>query len=142
MLKWPQMKKLRTLKLYKKELKPEPYLYLYIARRIRIAIAKFRIGNHDLAIEKDRHQNIPADQRLCRLCWSRNKEYVEDEYHVLMVCQFYNDLRNIYLNFSHLPVNLHSFVEILSSREDELLVKLGSFLVNMFKVRKLLMASL
>ena len=121
---------------------PEPYLYLHIAHRIRSAISKFRTGNHDLEIEKGRHQKLTVNERLCKLCLSVNKTYVEDEYHVLMVCQFYNDLRNIYLDLTLTPINLFTFITLMSSTDENMLTRLGLFLANMFKLRKSLLKTL
>ena len=136
------MDKLRTFRLFKRELSAEPYLYLFAPRRIRSAIAKFRIGNHDLAIETGRHEKLPVEKRLCKLCLSINKTFVEDEYHVLLKCEFYDELRNAYINPMQLPVNLFTFVSILSTQDSNALVKLGSFVTNMFKLRKSLFSAL
>lgn len=89
--------KLRTLQLFKTDLKAETYLDLFIPTGLRISLAKFRIGNHDLEIERGRHNRVPVNERYCKLCRAQNLLYVEDEYHVLLKCQFYKDLRDIYL---------------------------------------------
>ena len=106
--------KLRTLSLYKVELKAEKYLNLFIPRRLRRSLAKFRIGNHDLEIERGRHRNIPVNERYCKLCQSQDLLFIEDEYHVLLKCPFYNDLRSIYLDLENVPVNMHTFIQIMS----------------------------
>ena len=48
------MPKLRTLGLFKTNLAVENYLLLHIPRRLRVALAKFRVGSHDLEIERGR----------------------------------------------------------------------------------------
>ena len=48
----------------------------------RNIFTKFRIGVHNLEIEKGRHKNLPEHIRICTLC---NCE-VEDEIHFLMRC--------------------------------------------------------
>lgn len=101
------MPKLRTLCIFKTELIVEPYLLLSIPYRLRSALAKLRTGSHDLEIEKGRHRNIPHYNRLCKLCNTLNLNFIEDEYHVIMQCPFYTDLRNIYLRTEQLPINLH-----------------------------------
>ena len=45
------MPKPRTLELFKTNLSTENYL-LHIPQRWRVALAKFRVGNHDLEIER------------------------------------------------------------------------------------------
>jgi hypothetical protein len=107
---WPMrmsnFPKLRTLSLFKLELNAEKYLYLFIPRRLRSTLAKFRIGNHDLEIECGRHRNVPVNERYYKLCQSQDQLYIEDEYHVLLKCPFYNDLRCIYLDVENNPVNI------------------------------------
>ena len=71
--------KLRTYRLFKNNFTFEPYLYWgsYDKRRL---ITKFKICSHQLEIERGRYKNIPASQRICKLC---NLE-VEDEHHFLL----------------------------------------------------------
>lgn len=135
------MPKLRTLRLYKTEFILEPYLLLQTPRKIRSALAKFRTGSHCLEIEKGRHLNVPSQERYCKLCLSINVLAVEDEYHVLLSCSFYNDIRHIYLDLDTMPINLHSFISIMSSEDQNALTKLGIYVFNMFKVRKMLLQS-
>ena len=52
-------------------------------------ITKFRISSHQLEIERGRYRNIPASQRICKLC---NLE-VEDELHFLLECPKSNKIR-------------------------------------------------
>ena len=99
------MPKLRTLVLFKSNLSVENYLLLHIPRRLRVALAKFRVGNHDLEIEKGRYVKVPVDERFCKLCLTLNENHIEDEYHVLLKCPFYEDLRKIYLCFNNDPLN-------------------------------------
>jgi len=134
--------KLRTLLLYKTELKQEPYLYLYIPHRLRSAFAKFRIGHHELEIERGRHRNVPVNERYCKLCQSEKILCVEDEYHVLLKCPSYDDLRSIYLELNNSPINMNTFIEIMSSTDPHVVVNLASFVSNMFKLRNNLLQAL
>ena len=136
-----QMPKLRTLRLFKKEFVPEPYLFLLIPQRLRSAWARFTIGCHDLEIERGRHTSIPANERFCKLCISVHSMCIEDEYHVLLHCPFYNDLRRIYLNTEHSPLNLYTFISMMSS-DGNALIRLCTFIAQMFKLRKILLLSL
>ena len=58
---------------------------------IRAQIAKFRLSDHDLEIEKGRYARVPKPERICKLC----RESVEDESHFLLSCNGYTDQRNI-----------------------------------------------
>ena len=135
------MPKLTTYSLLKSQLNPEPYLTLCIPFKIRSAIAKFRISNNNLEIETGRHENLEVNGRLCKLCASVNMLNVEDEYHVLMVCPFYQDLRNVYIE-NQLPCNIHSFISIMSTNDESRLIKLGCFINNMFILRNVLLSTL
>jgi hypothetical protein len=70
--------KLRTYRLFKNNFAFESYLDLdHFNRNILI---RFRISAHNLEIEKGRHQNIPLNERICKLC----KLEIEDEIHFLL----------------------------------------------------------
>ena len=123
------MSKLRTYKFFKTELTTESYLYLNIPKRIRSLLAKFRIGVHELEIEIGRHQKKTVEDRLCKLCMVSQNFYVEDEYHVLLKCPAYEELRNIYLTLEQTPRNMYTFIAIMCS-EGNSLAKLGCFIAN------------
>ena len=102
---------------------------------LRVTLAKFRVGNHDLDIEKGRYVKVPVDERFCKLCLTLNENHIENEYHVLLKCPFYKDLRKIYLCFNNGPLNLHTFINIMCTQNQEEIVQLGCFVSSMFKLR-------
>ena len=68
-------------------------------------INKFRLGNHKLPIETGRHTvpNTPENLRTCSFCLS---DEVENEYHFLFPCTFYEKIRKkifleIHEKYSH-----------------------------------------
>ena len=83
--------KLRSHCLFKKEFCLENYVMMF-GRINRSPFTKLRVSAHSLMIEKGRHfhPKIPPEQRLCKLC-SLNE--VEDEFHFMLKCTFYKDLR-------------------------------------------------
>jgi len=85
--------KLRTYCLFKKESRKEPYLTSVKNVKDRISMTKFRLSNHELMIEKGRHQKLEINERKCYFC-----NCVEDEIHFLIVCPTYAPLRNDLLN--------------------------------------------
>ena len=70
--------------------------------KFRIALSRLRCSVHSLHIEVGRQDNIPTEDRVCYVCDSHD---VEDEYHFIMNCSAYDNLRNLYL--PHIS-NLHS----------------------------------
>ena len=70
-----------------------PYLLKMKNRKYRNAIAKICLSSHQLAIDKGRHANIERNERKCFQC----TDEIEDEFHFILSCPVYEDLRkNIY----------------------------------------------
>ena len=70
------------------------YLKLNIPIKYQIALSKLRCSIHKLKVETGRHESIAYEQRLCTLC---NYNLVEDEFHFVMMCPIYENLRSIYM---------------------------------------------
>lgn len=85
--------KLRTYKLFKKDLTLENYLICIRSFKLRREFTKLRTSTHNLHIETGRHckPKKPVDLRLCHLC---DLEAVENEKHFLLDCPFYESERN------------------------------------------------
>ena len=63
----------------------------------RTAFTKIRLSNHELMIEKGRHQGLQENQRLCPFCDNQ----IENEQHFAMECPTYNVLRqNLFDNIT------------------------------------------
>ena len=58
-----------------------PSCFLSVPGRIAQCIVKFRLGSHNLAIEKGRWRRIPRAERLCNKC-----RVIGDEYHLTYDC--------------------------------------------------------
>ena len=101
------MPKLRTLELFKTNISVEKYLLLHIPRR---QICK-----------------VPVNERFCKLCLTLNENHIGDEYHVLLKCSFYEDFRKIYLCFNYDPLNVHTFISMMCTQNQEELVQLACF---------------
>ena len=55
-----------------------------------IALCRLRISAHSIDMETGRHQNIPMENRICTNC---RMNVLENEYHFLLVCHKFKDLR-------------------------------------------------
>ena len=62
---------------------------------MRRTLVKLRIGCHNLRVETGRYDKIPLEERIFPLC-SGNK--IEDETRLLLDCQRYSSMRDIFLS--------------------------------------------
>ena len=71
----------------------EKYLDVLNVFKFRNAFTSLRLSCHTLKIERARYRGIPREQCLCKFC----PNSIEDEYHFLLLCHEYNDLRCQYI---------------------------------------------
>ena len=112
--------KLRTYSKFKKEYATEQYVSVINQKKYRSAYAKFRCGVAQIKIGTCRYglQRIPVEQRLCETC-----HVVEDEFHVVMECTMYDDIRKHCLNhisgLIHIPFFMFTikeqFIQVMSN---------------------------
>ena len=69
------------------------YLKKPIPKKLQNCISRFRLFSHSLSIETDRYHNIVQTNRLCPICHTD----IEDEFHFILKCPMYNDLRKLYI---------------------------------------------
>ena len=81
---------------------------------------------HKLIIEDGRYRNIERMQRLCQYC---NMNIIEDEFHFLLVCQAYRDIRISILPkyYCSWPTK-QKFLKLLKVSQTGLLKKLGKYI--------------
>ena len=92
-----QSAKLRTYKLFKDDCKPSYYLKVIHNKNYRSALAKFRCGVAPIRLETGRYEQLQIDERICPTC----NEEIEDEEHVLIRCNTYNDVRQEVFRFAN-----------------------------------------
>ncbi len=85
--------KCTTYRCFKTDFEFENYLR-FLPPALRIEFCRYRCSNHRLDIELGRYQGIPRNQRLCSKCQTG---VVGDEFHHLMECTIYRDLRSQYI---------------------------------------------
>ena len=100
---------------------------------------RLRVSKHYLQIEIGRYQNIPREERLCKIC---NSEEVENETHLLLSCKAYEqsraNLRSSLENASSDEINLNSqtlSADLMKSTDSEIINKLSKFVYSCFKQR-------
>lgn len=118
--------RLRSYSIYKATTDYEQYLDIIKNKTFLYSLSRFRLSSHQLEIETGRYVGLDRDERLCRKC---NMRMIEDEYHFLLVCPKYSDLRRKYfpLYYCHWP-NKHNFITLMSSKSQKSLNKLSKYL--------------
>ena len=120
-------------RMFKCTLEQETYLSVVNVKKFRIALSRFRCSSHDLYIESGRFRAIDREKRICKLC---DQSVIEDEYHFLLICPVYNQLRNIYIkNYYSVHPNHHKFVALLSNTKKNILQNLSMFVYYAMKFR-------
>ena len=128
-----------SLSLYR-EIKPTfdraRYLQIMDNFKLRNAISRIRLSSHKLAIETGRHHKIEREQRICDICKSTD---IEDEYHFIIICPIYSDLREQHINkFYYKRPSVMKFIELLNSQSKVKLNNLAQYINKAFERRKYL----
>ena len=110
------------------------YLDKLISPKLRRALSKLRLSSHILHIETGRHRSIPRNERICTLC---NIGDVEDEYHFVMICPLYKEIRNMHIRryYVNRP-NMLKFVQLLKSENFNVLKSLSIYVIEALTVRE------
>lgn len=111
-------------RIYKQDLKFENY-FSFLPEDLAIAFCHFRTLNHKMPIEWGRFVGTERDDRICELCFLNR---LGDEYHYLLECSYFSDLRKLYI-----PKDLFTrpnttlFEELMSINDTLLLFKLAKY---------------
>ena len=89
----------------------EKYVECISNDKLRSGLAAFRLSVHNLDIEKGRHINDPRENRICSM------STVESEFHVLLVCPCYSDIRRELLPSSAWP-SVAKFISIVTTNSE------------------------
>ena len=96
-------------------------------------IAKIRMLN----IELGRYNNTERSERICTLCDAKE---IEDEYHFILQCPRYSNLRNAHIKqYYHRRPNVLKLVQLLSTTSIKELSNLGKYLERANKLRNKLL---
>ena len=108
------------------------YLKLNIPIKYQIALSKLRCSIHKLKVETGRHESIAYEQRLCTLC---NYNLVEDEFHFVMICPIYENLRSTLMPIlGNRDRNVENFYALFNGNYHETL-NLAKFIFYAFHFR-------
>jgi hypothetical protein len=118
--------KLDSYKIFKNAFEHEKYLDCVVNNLHRTSLSRFRCSAHRLAIEEGRFRNIARQNRICHKC---NSNQVESEYHFLLVCPYYYELRlkTLPKYFITWPT-IYKFKNIMKSKSISIMKKLAKFI--------------
>lgn len=120
---------------YKHNFDLENYLVSTIEKKFKIALTQFRLSSHDLAIERGRYENLNRSERVCKFC---NSNLIKCEYHFLLVCPLYRELRQKYFKpyYCHWPT-INKFEDLMSNSNKKVISNVAKFVYNASNLRKL-----
>ena len=106
------------------------YLDTITERKYKIALSRFRLF---IAQIRGRHIRNSRQERTCKLC---PINAIENEFHFLLVCPFYWELRQKYLKpfYCRWPT-LNKFDKIMSSTNKNEILSLSKYLYFATKLR-------
>ena len=116
-------------------------IQIYLKKSIPISLqrllTKFRLSYHDLFVETGRHKNIPRYNRICSLC---NKQDIEDEYHFILICPVYDEIRHKFLKpYFYKKPSMYKLINLLTSKKFKELCNIAKFLKSASILRKSLL---
>ena len=127
--------KLSFYSTFKEFYEQEPYLNVLRNFEQRRLFTKFRISNHQLAIETGRYYNIPRDDRLCSLC---KTNMIETEQHLILHCPTYSNFRSEFQSKLKEKIDFSTdYVQTLTKSTDKsVLMYFSIFIWKCFQFRK------
>ena len=105
-----------------------------IKQNLRVNNTKLRLSSHIFLVEKAkwRKVKIPYGQRTCTLCSSGD---IEDEYHIVLICENFRDVRLKYIKpYYHNRPSMFKFVELMNTTNKSDRFKLMLFLKIVFNL--------
>ena len=112
----------------------QPYLEHLTVNKFSQALSKIRVSPHRLEIEAGRWvrpHSTPINDRKCLFC-----QVFEDEYHFIIECQMYTELRRRYIPiYYYRRPSMLKNLELINTNNVRYLKNLGSFIYHALKTR-------
>ena len=116
----------------------QPYLEKINVVKFQKAVSRLRVASHRLEIEAGRWarpNRIPINDRICRVC-----NVLEDEYHFVIECRLYEELRNKHIpKYYWLRPSMLKFVQLMKSDKVKLIRNVSQYILHAFKLRSEIM---
>ncbi|KAL4224701.1 hypothetical protein ACF0H5_015396 [Mactra antiquata] len=114
----------------------QPYLNTCNITKFRYILTRLRVSSHRLYIESGRWARpnpIPVSDRKCNIC-----NVLEDEYHFVLECSLFNDLRNMYIQrYYRVRPSMYKLIELFKSDNPATMRNLSTFIYKAFEYRLL-----
>ena len=108
-----------------------PYLTFLCNEKYRNALAKIHLSLHPLKIEAGRHNDTSRVNRKCSFC-----DLNEDEYHFIIICPLYSDLRKDYIPEYYIKrPSMYKFITLLECTSVKRLKNLAMYVIKAMKQR-------
>jgi hypothetical protein len=105
--------------------------------KYRSALARLRCSAHRLNLEVSRYESILMENRICELCDRMNMCVIEDEYHFVLQCPSYVELRASYIDqYFHVNPSYAKFIELLCTTNESYLRKLAIYVYLAMRLRE------
>ncbi|MCG8048238.1 MAG: reverse transcriptase family protein [Candidatus Thiodiazotropha endolucinida] len=112
----------------------QPYLEKINISKFSTALSRLRVSSHRLSVESGRWvrpNSIPLSERKCILC-----NTLEDEYHFVLECPAYDDLRKVYIpKYYRNNPSMFKFIDLINSTSEGRIRKLSVYIFYAFKLR-------
>ena len=111
------------------------YLNVIVPDTHRVAFAQFMCSSHTLHVETGRWKRpvTPYERRFCSMCNVK----IEDEYHVVLKCPLYENLRKQLIpNFFRVRPSMYKMTILINCTNEKTIKALAKFLYLAFKLRK------
>lgn len=129
-----------TYRILKYSFEQERHISMVNNYKFRNAITPLWTSSHGLEIERGRHTKpkTPRHLRICKFCINH---LVEDEYHFLIICPLYNELRqSFYDKISSISPSFISltgqekYVFLFRSQNEQIFTWLGKYIHMCFNM--------
>ena len=107
----------------------EHYLDKIVNPKLRSVLTKLRISAHNLRVETGRYgrNRLERNERKCLICANSND--IEDEYHFIILCNVYNDLRVKYLpSYLYTNPSVHKFVNFFNTCNKNNILRMSKYI--------------
>ena len=81
-----------------------------------------------IEIEIGRRHKIIKTDRICTFCFNQGENVIEDEFHFIMECNLYVDLRRKYLREHTVQKNMNSFIQLMSCKNIHIINNLAMYI--------------